>query len=46
MNRMFSIIVNYNKCLSIRNSYNTNTDYFCECFITNNIDTNEITKTN
>lgn len=46
MNRNFSITITFNNNLNIRNVYNTDNDYYFNCFLINNYDTNEITKTN
>lgn len=42
----FEIVINYTKKLSVRNMYNTITDYSCACFPTNNNINKEMIKTN
>ena len=44
MKKMFSIIINYNKKINIKNFYNTNIDYSCSYFLKKISDMGETTK--
>ena len=40
------LIFDFNDNISVKNSYYTNTNYYCCCLVINNTDTIEMMKTN